>query len=30
MKTLDEIMGDKILELAHYMLSKIIKPDIRS
>ena len=28
MKTLDEIIGDKILELAHYILSKVIKPDI--
>lgn len=28
MKTLDEIIGDKILELAHYMLSKVVKPDI--
>ena len=28
MKTLNEIIGDKILELAHYMLSKVVKPDI--
>lgn len=28
MKTLDEIIGDKILELAHYILSKVIKPDM--
>ena len=28
MKTLDEIIGDKILEIAHYILSKFVKPDI--
>lgn len=28
MKTLDEIIGDKILDLLHYVLSKFIKPDI--
>lgn len=28
MKTLDEIVADKLIELAHYVLSKIVKPDI--
>lgn len=28
MKTLDEIIGDKILEIAHYILSKFVKPDM--
>lgn len=28
MKTLDELAADKILDLAHYLLSKFIKPDI--
>lgn len=28
MKTLEELIGEKILELVHYVLSKIIKPDM--
>ena len=28
MKTLDELVADKILDLLHYVLSKIIKPDM--
>lgn len=28
MKTLDEIVSDKILEMVHYVLSKVIKPDM--
>ncbi len=28
MKTLDEIMADKLLDLAQYALSKFVKPDI--
>lgn len=28
MKTLDEMLGDKILDIAHYVLSKLVKPDI--
>ncbi len=28
MKTLEEIVADKMLNILHYMLSKIIKPDI--
>lgn len=28
MKALDELVGDKILELTNFMLSKVIKPDI--
>lgn len=28
MKTLDELIADKILDLLHYVLSKFIKPDI--
>ena len=28
MKSLEEIIGDKILDMLHYALSKIIKPDI--
>lgn len=28
MKTLDELVADKILDLVHYVLSKIIKPDM--
>ena len=28
MKTLDELMADKIMDLLHYILSKFIKPDI--
>lgn len=28
MKSLDEILADKILDLVHYILSKSIKPDI--
>lgn len=28
MKTLDEIVVDKLLNLVHYVLSKLIKPDI--
>ena len=28
MKTLDELMADKIMDLLHYVLSKFIKPDI--
>lgn len=28
MKTLDEFVADKILDLVHYVLSKFIKPDI--
>ena len=28
MKTLDELMADKIIDLLHYILSKFIKPDI--
>lgn len=28
MKTLDEIIGDKIVGIAHYILSKFVKPDI--
>lgn len=28
MKTLDELVADKILDLVHYVLSKFIKPDI--
>lgn len=28
MKKLEEIIGDKILELAHYILSKFVKPNI--
>ena len=29
MKTIDEIAADKLLELINYLLSKIIKPDIK-
>ncbi len=28
MKTLDEIVADKIIDMVHYVLSKFIKPDI--
>ena len=28
MKTLEELVADKILDLVHYVLSKIIKPDM--
>ena len=28
MKTLDEIVADKILDLIHYIMSKLIKPDM--
>lgn len=28
MKTLDELLADKIIDLVNYGLSKIIKPDI--
>ena len=28
MKTLDEFVADKILDLVHYVLSKFIKPDM--
>ena len=28
MKTLDELMANKIIDLLHYILSKFIKPDI--
>lgn len=28
MKTLDELMADKIMDLLHYVLSKFVKPDI--
>lgn len=28
MRTLDEIIADKILDLVQYILSKFIKPDI--
>lgn len=28
MKKIDEIVADKILDLVHYVLSKVIKPDI--
>lgn len=28
MKTLEEIIGDKIFEIAHYILSKFVKPDM--
>lgn len=28
MKTLDESIADKIMDLLHYVLSKFIKPDI--
>ena len=28
MKTLDELVADKILDLVHYVLSKFIKPDM--
>lgn len=28
MKRIEEIIGDKIIDLAHYVLSKIVKPDI--
>ena len=28
MKTLDELIADKIMDLLHYVLSKFIKPDI--
>lgn len=28
MKTLDEMIGDKMLEIAHYILSKFVKPDM--
>lgn len=28
MKTLDELMADKIMDLLHYILSKFIKSDI--
>ena len=28
MTTLDKLIGDKILDLVHYVLSKFIKPDI--
>ena len=28
MKTLDELVADKILDLMHYVLSKFIKPDM--
>ena len=29
MKTLDELIADKIMDLLHYVLSKFIKPDIK-
>ena len=28
MKTLDEILADKTMDILHYMLSKIVKPDM--
>ena len=28
MKTLDELVADKILDLVNYVLSKFIKPDM--
>lgn len=28
MRTLDELVADKILDLEHYVLSKFIKPDM--
>ena len=28
MKTLDELIADKIMDLLHYVLSNFIKPDI--
>lgn len=28
MKQLDEILGDKLLDLAHWVLSKMVKPDL--
>ncbi len=28
MKTLDKLIEEKILDLLHYVLSKVIKPDI--
>lgn len=28
MKTLDELIADKIMDLLHYVLSKFIKPDM--
>lgn len=28
MKTLDELLAEKIMELAHHVLSKIVKPDM--
>ncbi len=28
MRRIEEIIGDKIIDLAHYVLSKIVKPDI--
>mgnify|MGYP000345430430 FL=1 len=28
MKTLDELVADKILDLVHYVLLKFIKPDM--
>ena len=28
MKTIDELIGDKILDLAHFVLSKMVKPDL--
>ena len=29
MKSLDELVADKIIDMINYVLSKIIKPDIR-
>lgn len=28
MKSLDEVLADKTIDILHYMLSKIVKPDI--
>ena len=28
MKTLDQLIADKIMDLIHYVLSKVVKPDI--
>ena len=28
MKKIEEIIGDKIIDLAHYLLAKVVKPDI--
>lgn len=28
MRKIEEIIGDKIIDLSHYLLAKVIKPDI--